>query len=79
MQDDLRGLCIWPVDITLHGSSAFGIVKAVVCPLDLMLLLCHRVKGLEEVTIAVDVICRSGVKNPIIGRSICRCRIDRDH
>jgi len=79
LQDDLRGLRIWPVDIKRNGSRAFGIDKAVVCCLDLMLPLCHGVKGLKEVTVAGDVICRSGVKNPIIGRSICRCYIDRDH
>jgi len=79
LQDNLRGLRIWPVDIKRNCSRAFGIDKAVVCCLDLVLPLCHGVIGLKEVTIAGDVICRSGVTNPIIGRSICRCHIDRDH
>jgi len=43
-----------------------------------MLPLCDGVKGVTEVTMPGDVICRSGVKNPIIGRSICRCHIDHD-
>jgi hypothetical protein len=79
LQDDLRGLCIWPVNIKRNGSRALGIEKAVVCRLDLILPLCQGVKGLKEVTIAGDVICRSGTMNPIIGRSICRCHIHRDH
>jgi hypothetical protein len=66
LQDDLSGLRIWPVDVKRNGSTAFGIDKAVVCCLDLMLPLCHGVKGLKEVMVAGDVICRSGVKNPII-------------
>jgi len=78
LQDDLCGLCIWPVDVKHNGSRAFGIDKAVVCRFDLMLPLCHRVKGLKEVTIAGVVISCSCVKNPIIGRSICRCQIDHD-
>jgi len=78
-QENLRGLCIWPVNIKRNGSRAFGIDKAVVCRLHLVLPLCHGVKGVKEVTIAGDVICRSGVKNPIIRTSICPCYIDRDH
>jgi hypothetical protein len=62
LQDDLCGLRIWPVNIKCNGSRAFGIDKAVVCHLDLMLPLCHGVKGLKEVTIASDVICCTGVK-----------------
>jgi len=79
LQDDLRGLPIWPVNVKHNGSRAFGIDKAVVCCLDLMLPVCHGVKGCKEVTVASDVIGRSGVKNPIIGGSICRCHIHRDH
>jgi hypothetical protein len=78
LQDDLRGLHIWPVDRTRISSRDYGIDKAVVCRFDLMLPLCHGVNGLKEVTIAGDVICCTGVKNPIIGRSIRRCHIDRD-
>jgi len=70
LQDDLRGLRIWPVDIKRNGSRAFGIDKAVVCRLDLVLPLCHGVQDPKEVTIAGDVICCTGVKNAIIGRSI---------
>jgi len=67
LQDDLRGVPIGPVDINRNGSGAFGIDKAVVCCPDLMLPLCHGVKGFQEVTVAGDVICCSGVKNPMIG------------
>ena len=79
MEVNLCGLRIRPVDIKCNGSRAFRIAKDVVCCLDLMLPLYHGVKGLKQVTIAGDVICSSGVKNPIIGRLICRCHIDRDH
>jgi len=78
LQEDLCGLRIWPVDMQRTGSRAFGIDRAVVCCLDLMLPLRCGVKGLKEVTVAGDMICRSGVKNPMIGRSICRCYIYRD-
>jgi len=78
LQDDIRGLRIGPVDANCNGSGSFGIDKAVVCHLDLVLPLCHGVKGLKEVTIAGNVICCSGVKNAITGRLICRCHIDRD-
>ena len=70
LQDELCGICILPVDAKCNGSTAFGIDKAVVCRLDLVLPLCHGLKGLKKVTIAGDVICRAGVKNPMIGRLI---------
>jgi len=79
LQDDVCGLRIWPLDLTGDGSRAFGIDKAVICRLALMLPVCHGEKGLKEVMIAGDVICRSCIKNPIIGRSIYRCHIDHDH
>jgi hypothetical protein len=79
LRDDLRGLRIWPVNIKRNGSRAFRIAIVVVSCLDLMLPLCNVVKGLKEVTVIGDVICRSAVNNPIIGRSIGRCHIDRDH
>ena len=79
LQEDRRGLRIWPVDLKHHGSRAFSIDKAVVCCLDQMLPLCHGVKGIKEGTGTGDVICRSGVKNPIMLKSICRCHIDHDH
>jgi len=79
LPDDLHGLRIWPVDITRNGSRAFGIDKAVVWRLDLVLPLRHGVIDLKEVTIASDVICCTSVKNPIVGRSICQCHIHRDH
>jgi len=47
--------------------------------LDLVLPLGHGMNAPEVVMIAGDVICRSGVKNPIIGRSISQCHKDRDH
>jgi len=79
LQDDLRGLRVWPVDIKRNGSRAFDIDKAVVCRLHLMLPLCHGVKSLKEVTVAGDVICPTGIRNPIICRLIRRYDIDRDH
>jgi hypothetical protein len=79
MQDNLLGLHISPVNVIRNGSRAFGIDKAGVCCLDLILSLRHGVKGLNEVTIAGDVICYTSVKNPIIVRSVCQCQVDRDH
>jgi len=79
LRDVLRGLRTGPVDVKRNVSSACGIDKAVVCRLDMMLPLWHGVKGLKEVTVAGDVIYRSGLMNPIFGRSICRCHIDHDH
>jgi len=72
LQDDLPGFRIWPVNIKCHLSRAFGFDKAVVWRLDLVLPLCHGVKDFKEVTIAGDMMCCTGVKNPILGRSICR-------
>jgi len=71
LQDNLRALRIWPVDLKSNRSRAFSIDKAVVCRLDLMLPICNGVEGVKEVTVAGDVICRTGVKNPIIGSSTC--------
>jgi hypothetical protein len=78
LQDDVRGFHIWTVDITRNASRDFGIDKAVVSYVDLMLPLCHEVKGLKVVMVAGDVICHSGLKNRIISRSIRGCHIDRD-
>jgi len=71
LQDDYRGLHIWPLDMKCDRSRAFSIDNAIVCCLDLMLPIWHGVKGLKEVTIAGDMICCSGVMNPSIGRSTC--------
>jgi len=79
LKDCLRRLPIWAVDVKCNGSRAFGIDNAVDCHLDLRLRLCHGVKGLKEVTIAGDLMCRSSVNNSMIGRSPCRCHIDRHH
>jgi hypothetical protein len=79
LHDDLCVLHIWPVNINCNGSRDFGINIAVVCYLDLMFPLCHEMTGLKEVIITGDLVCHTGVTNAIIGRSICRCYIDRDH
>jgi len=71
LQDDLRGLHIWPVEVQRNGPRALGIDKAVVCHLDLVLPLCHGGKGLKEVTVVSDVICLSSVRSSMISRSIC--------
>ena len=44
-----------------------------------MLSISHGIKGREEVTITGDVICHTGVKDPIVGRLLLCGHIDRDH
>jgi len=43
-----------------------------------MLSFCHGIKGLKEETISGDMICRTGVKDPIVGRMLLCGHIDRD-
>jgi len=44
-----------------------------------MLSLWPGMKGHEEVTISSDVICRTGLKDPIVGRLFLCGHIVRDH